>query len=164
MGTEEENRTRDRWKKPLETNDKQREKPTGLIDEKHPIPVGVWGGKPILSLSFGAYYFFFAFLVEPLVGGRPRFRLVLRVRAVGGRTIVGRDPRGWPVVLLFCAAGPSHGKSRYRGSNHRRLSHRRCSIDERRGRFSKGKRTDQPMKNLLTQGEMRRKTVAENFL
>ena len=35
---------------------------------------------------------FLAFLLEPLVGGRPRFRLayLLRGRAVGGRAIVGR--------------------------------------------------------------------------
>ena len=34
---------------------------------------------------------FLAFLLEPLVGGWPRFRWVLQGRAIEGRTIVGRD-------------------------------------------------------------------------
>ena len=56
-----------------------------------------------------------AFLIEPLVGGRPRFCLVLRGRAVGGRTIKGRD--------------------------HRSSSHRRCDVNKRQGRFG-GRKND----------------------
>ena len=77
----------------------------------------------------GAGYYVFAFLFRVLVAaGRPRCRLVLRDRAVGGRTII-------------------EGAALMRGE----------------AALARGKRTDRPVKNLLTQWEMRRKTVVENF-
>ena len=84
-----------------------------VVGEKPPNPItGDWGGKPILGLSLKTYYFL-ALLLK-LSSGRPRFRLVLRGRAVGGRTIVGRDHHE-----------SSCRKSSYRGSNHRWLSYQR---------------------------------------
>ena len=61
--------------------------------------------------------------VGTIESGRPRFR-ALRSRAIGGRTVVGRDHR----------ESNCH-ESSYRGSNNCWLSHWKCDVNKRQGRF-----------------------------
>ena len=98
------------------------------------------------------------------MGSRPRFRLVLRGRAVRGQTIEGRDPRRLRLSELEpSGVEPSEvepSESSYCSSNHCRLS---SGVEERRDRVREKKTIVRSVGNLLTQWELRRKTDVENL-
>ena len=84
---------RDNWlidEKTLEINNNNEGKNQQIeIDKKPPNPVGI--EEENQSVSRAGYYVF-VFLFRVLVAAScPRFCLILRDWAVGGRTIMGRD-------------------------------------------------------------------------
>ena len=115
-----------------------------------------------------------AFLLDFLVGGWSHFLWVLQGQAVEGRTIkvetiVGQNQRlghrrsrpsrvAGRAIILHCGAEalkvePSWVRTIVG-----------AALMRREAALVRGKKIDQTMKNLLTQWEMRRKTVIENFL
>ena len=79
--------------------------------------------------------------------------------------VVGR----WLATHPFGAVGPSRQRLNHSGWNNYRSEPEvgaivGVALMRKETGLPKKKRTDQPIKNLLAQWEMRKKTVVENFL
>ena len=145
-----------------------RRKTDRSIDKKPPNPGGKLRRKTDPKFELLGYCFL-AFLLEPLVEGPPRFRLVLRGRAVRGRTIVGWDHRRLRLSELEpSGVEPSEVEPSGVGTigtwaiGGQAIVGWAAALKRGEIALERRKKIVQSVKNLLTQWELRRKTDVEN--